>query len=341
MPLLYGEGQKSFIRLQEEIMKVYDDQSIFAWGLNRFGKTLYWDCTSSFKEFGSGPDEQEAFSFRIVPLLATSPAFFENSSNIIPSKPAKINMGAPHVMTNRGLRIDIHFLKNNIELLDPASKTSVWDKSVSYVALGCVEEENPYNPLTMAVTQVERNIYARVVAVYLVAAAVAWLEYADPALRSIYLQQQAQPYTSIPGKNLSKTSCLLLRTLPAHFGPIHDAYPPGCWDQKRGIITLSQEPKGITLIFPLTNHNAKGIALAIRDGDTMSWHGNLEMVELPISAEKQPLARKIDMHLEQEAEHEIYIADEIYSIRLIEDLVLGGVHRLNIKDIAKTKLKAS
>jgi hypothetical protein len=31
MPLLYGEGQKAFIRLQEEIIKRTDDQSIFAW----------------------------------------------------------------------------------------------------------------------------------------------------------------------------------------------------------------------------------------------------------------------------------------------------------------------
>jgi hypothetical protein len=32
MPLLYGEGQNAFIRLQEEIMKVSDDQTIFSWG---------------------------------------------------------------------------------------------------------------------------------------------------------------------------------------------------------------------------------------------------------------------------------------------------------------------
>ncbi|KAI9713593.1 MAG: hypothetical protein M1820_000975 [Bogoriella megaspora] len=31
MPLLYGEGKKAFIRLQEEIMKTSDDTSIFAW----------------------------------------------------------------------------------------------------------------------------------------------------------------------------------------------------------------------------------------------------------------------------------------------------------------------
>ncbi|KAI0419291.1 HET-domain-containing protein [Xylaria grammica] len=32
MPLLYGEGNRAFIRLQEEILKVTTDQSIFAWG---------------------------------------------------------------------------------------------------------------------------------------------------------------------------------------------------------------------------------------------------------------------------------------------------------------------
>ncbi|KAI0970007.1 heterokaryon incompatibility protein-domain-containing protein [Xylaria arbuscula] len=31
MPPLYGEGERAFIRLQEEIMRVSDDQSLFAW----------------------------------------------------------------------------------------------------------------------------------------------------------------------------------------------------------------------------------------------------------------------------------------------------------------------
>src|SRR3984885_15797145 len=31
MPLLYGEGERAFTRLQEEIMKVSDDHSLFAW----------------------------------------------------------------------------------------------------------------------------------------------------------------------------------------------------------------------------------------------------------------------------------------------------------------------
>jgi hypothetical protein len=31
MPLIYGEGKRAFVRLQEEIIKVSDDHSIFAW----------------------------------------------------------------------------------------------------------------------------------------------------------------------------------------------------------------------------------------------------------------------------------------------------------------------
>jgi hypothetical protein len=31
MPLLYGEGSRAFMRLQDEIMKISDDQTIFAW----------------------------------------------------------------------------------------------------------------------------------------------------------------------------------------------------------------------------------------------------------------------------------------------------------------------
>ncbi|KAK1691125.1 hypothetical protein BDP55DRAFT_649624 [Colletotrichum godetiae] len=32
MPLLYGEGEKAFFRLQEELIKKSDDESIFSWG---------------------------------------------------------------------------------------------------------------------------------------------------------------------------------------------------------------------------------------------------------------------------------------------------------------------
>jgi hypothetical protein len=59
MPLLYGEGiKKAFIRLQEEIMRSSDDQSIFAW-----------------------VDEKTAPD-KLSGLLATDPKYFLKSKNI-------------------------------------------------------------------------------------------------------------------------------------------------------------------------------------------------------------------------------------------------------------------
>ena len=55
MPLLYGEGTKAFMRLQEEIMKTTNDESMFAWSdqsLVRSG--LLAESPSLFRESGNG-----------------------------------------------------------------------------------------------------------------------------------------------------------------------------------------------------------------------------------------------------------------------------------------------
>ena len=82
MPMLYGEGKKAFIRLQEEIMKNSDDQSIFAW-----------------KE--SAADDDCHYG-----LLAKSPKNFETSGNIFPYRDWE--RSAPFSVSNKGLRIEFH-----------------------------------------------------------------------------------------------------------------------------------------------------------------------------------------------------------------------------------------
>ncbi|KAF9692825.1 hypothetical protein EKO04_009224 [Ascochyta lentis] len=92
MPLLYGEGKKAFIRLQEEILKTTDDYSLFAW------RAL--DCTPS--------------TYR--GLLARSPLEFRNcqsferedSISVFPVNPTPI-----------GLHIQLEFLP------DPHDKTRI------------------------------------------------------------------------------------------------------------------------------------------------------------------------------------------------------------------------
>ncbi|KAL8782558.1 MAG: hypothetical protein Q9213_005283 [Squamulea squamosa] len=74
MPMLYGEGTKAFMRLQEEIIKQSDDHTIFAWPIHR--------------------EEQ-------VGLLADSPAAFAGCQNVRVLSSGKGR--SAYSMTNRGL----------------------------------------------------------------------------------------------------------------------------------------------------------------------------------------------------------------------------------------------
>jgi hypothetical protein len=48
MPLLYGEGEKAFVRLQEEILKTTDDHSLFAWSATTSDKSIYRGLLARF-----------------------------------------------------------------------------------------------------------------------------------------------------------------------------------------------------------------------------------------------------------------------------------------------------
>ncbi|KZL67049.1 het domain-containing protein [Colletotrichum incanum] len=84
MPLLYGEGEKSFLRLQQEIIKEYSDQSLFAWGVDQ---TI--SATSS--------------------IFAPSPAFFTRAGSL--SLENFNSSSSDFQMTNRGLQIELPLVR--------------------------------------------------------------------------------------------------------------------------------------------------------------------------------------------------------------------------------------
>jgi len=85
MPMLYGEGQHAFIRLQEEIIKISDDHSIFAW-----------------KEDGGNDG-----------ILATSPAAFSDSGNIIPleASSARGTLDGAITLNNKGIHLKLRLAR--------------------------------------------------------------------------------------------------------------------------------------------------------------------------------------------------------------------------------------
>lgn len=82
MPMLYGEGDRAFIRLQEEIMKGMDDHSLFAWR-----STAYHDGG----------------------ILASSPAAFVESGNIVSTSSFKAASSSPAISNARGIRLSVPF----------------------------------------------------------------------------------------------------------------------------------------------------------------------------------------------------------------------------------------
>ncbi|KAK4500834.1 hypothetical protein PRZ48_009026 [Zasmidium cellare] len=82
MPLLYGEGQeKAFYRLQEEIVKQSNDESIFAFGLNMYGKQ---------------------------PALAANPRQFVDCEHV---RTARRLRREPYTITNTGLNFESPAIK--------------------------------------------------------------------------------------------------------------------------------------------------------------------------------------------------------------------------------------
>lgn len=103
MPLLYGEGTRAFLRLQIEITKISDDESIFAWA-----------------------DENVA-SFERCGMLAQSPAAFKGSASFLSNSLSDPISGCGHLiharempflMTNKGLQISLSLLQEGSNVLD-------------------------------------------------------------------------------------------------------------------------------------------------------------------------------------------------------------------------------
>ena len=78
MPILHGEGEEAFIRLQQKIMQFSDDETIFAWRSRDLGH----------------PQKPEG-------LLTRSPSWFQGSSGFLPS--IYFHRTSPTVMTYFGL----------------------------------------------------------------------------------------------------------------------------------------------------------------------------------------------------------------------------------------------
>ena len=115
MPLLYGEGRKAFLRLELEIIKKSNDDSIFAWTSpnaksNNSGLLALWPDVFAHSADVRAPDPTSSEDFvtqikvceRFVPpsILSTPPT---RNSLVGPTNLKRVLEGRPYAMTNKGI----------------------------------------------------------------------------------------------------------------------------------------------------------------------------------------------------------------------------------------------
>jgi hypothetical protein len=123
MPMLYGEGKRAFIRLQEEIMRQSDDQTLFAW-----------------KSSNSSADN----TYR--GLLAQSPADFKESGEFV--QPQQRFNRTPFTLTNMGINIELAVVH--------------WTMDVYLAALDCETQSRKKRVGIFLAPLPQDNQYARV-----------------------------------------------------------------------------------------------------------------------------------------------------------------------------------
>ena len=84
MPMLYGEGEKAFVRLQEEILKGSNDMTIFCWASQELAATSHRG------------------------IFAKSPTEFALGGFLVPQH--ETHFSTPYQMTNKGLAIELSVL---------------------------------------------------------------------------------------------------------------------------------------------------------------------------------------------------------------------------------------
>jgi hypothetical protein len=115
--LIYGEGKKSFMRLQEEIIKSYEDHTLFAWTITESLQLLHKDFDTSG-------------------LLADSPMWFQHCINIVPCVLG--DSWDPPMVTSRGLQLQL----------------PIWTPTHSnmpYIPLKCRKQDNMLSILALPV----------------------------------------------------------------------------------------------------------------------------------------------------------------------------------------------
>ncbi|KAK7940928.1 uncharacterized protein PG986_013315 [Apiospora aurea] len=228
MPMLYGEGSRAFVRLQEQNVRDYDDQTLFAW-------------VSSGHREGDQP----------TGVFATSPAAFACSAKFYPCQPRWSNEKQfdPITVSNRGVQFMVPARK-----LDPRDAERLGaghGYEVFHMQLACKEVGFDMKPRLRAGIYLTKrfgtgNTWSRIRPTQLPPFE-SWEKYKVKAFFALKERSPLQDLV-LRGSSSDSSAAFWARTMPTGAWPYRLAftYPPHCWDEKnnmfRGQHLGKQEP---------------------------------------------------------------------------------------------------
>jgi hypothetical protein len=259
MPLLYGEGKlKAFRRLQEEIMKISEDETLFAWG----------DADS---DMGSSSAD----------VLASDPKDFAEAKDLVPFDEADDPI-APYSMTHRGLRICLKVSrpKDLPDDLADAMRMSIrpirapvmiWSSDdLVWAVLNCHVAHDYRNSVLIPLRSVAADVYIRDIStsVALIPSTFVTLveeqcrKRAYPCLKEIFIRNSR---VSSLSRGVQRRFGFLIRTLSGGLEIAKASCPSGAWNPIDMILRADNDSQtdrfwhaSLMLILPSrTNTNTK------------------------------------------------------------------------------------
>ncbi|KAK4223149.1 heterokaryon incompatibility protein-domain-containing protein [Podospora fimiseda] len=113
MPLIYGEGQRAFYRLQKEIMKTTEDYTMLAWGLSKFlsNKHHWKGLANSIHDEPRRPLADSPNDFEEHNRSSTSgwkySRLYPDPSHVVAAQSNYSMDDTPPLITSRGLRVTL------------------------------------------------------------------------------------------------------------------------------------------------------------------------------------------------------------------------------------------
>jgi hypothetical protein len=228
MPLLYGEGKiKAFRRLQEEIMKVSEDETLFAWESTEF--TTNVSMTTD--------------------VLASDPKDFSEARDLVPF--SSDTPRSPYSMTHRGLRIWLEILdpRDSDKLSTQAlrqwarplrSPVMIWsDNSLAWAALRCHVANNFHDNVMIPLRHLGADIYQRDASTNVILIPTPTVS-PSAALKEVYVRNSR--INSIY-YGVHRRHGFLFRSLPKQFSVVRVS-PRDAWQRKSRILQGDSEPYG-------------------------------------------------------------------------------------------------